>query len=68
MSLYQQLQQRAAQNNPIRGVLIGAGKFGARCLAQVPRTPGVHLMGIADLSIDNARTHLARVGWPVHQS
>jgi len=68
MSLYQQLQQRAAQNNPIRVVLIGAGKFSAMYLAQVPRTPGVHLMGIADLSIDNARTNLARVGWPVHQS
>ena len=68
MSLYQQLQQRAAQNNPIRVVLIGAGKFGAMYLAQVPRTPGVHLMGIADLSIDNARTNLARVGWSAHQS
>ena len=68
MSLYQQLQQRAADNKPIRVALIGAGKFGAMYLAQVPRTPGVHLMGIADLSIDNARANLARVGWPAHQS
>jgi len=68
MSLYQQLQQRAADNKPIRVVLIGAGKFGAMYLAQVPRTPGVHLVGIADLSIDNARANLARVGWPAHQA
>ena len=32
-------------------------------LAQVPRTPGVHLAGIADLSPDSARANLARVGW-----
>ena len=32
-------------------------------LAQVPRTPGVHLVGIADLSPDGARANLARVGW-----
>lgn len=32
-------------------------------LAQIPRTPGVHLVGIADLSPDNARANLARVGW-----
>lgn len=68
MSLYQQLQQRAADNKPIRVALIGAGKFGAMYLAQVPRTPGVHLVGIADLSIDNARANLARVGWPAHQA
>ena len=68
MSLYQQLQQRAAGNKPIRVALIGAGKFGAMYLAQVPRTPGVHLVGIADLSIDNARANLARVGWPAHQA
>jgi predicted homoserine dehydrogenase-like protein len=68
MSLYQQLQQRAADNKPIRVALIGAGKFGAMYLAQVPRTPGVHLVGIADLSIDNARANLARVGWHAHQS
>jgi predicted homoserine dehydrogenase-like protein len=33
-------------------------------LAQVPKTPGIHLVGIADLSPDNARANLQRVGWP----
>ena len=63
MSLYAQLQRRAAQGKPIRVGLIGAGKFGSMYLAQIPRTPGVHLAGIADLSPSNARANLARVGW-----
>ena len=56
MSLHRQLQQRAAKGRPIRVGLIGAGKFGSMYLAQVPRTPGVHLAAIADLSPDNARS------------
>ena len=32
-------------------------------LAQVPKTPGLHLAGIADLSPANAKTNLERVGW-----
>ncbi|MGB6105977.1 MAG: Gfo/Idh/MocA family oxidoreductase [Pusillimonas sp.] len=67
MSLYAQLQERAAQNNPVRVGLIGAGKFGAMYLAQVPRTPGVQLVGIADLSPEAARANLARVGWKPEQ-
>lgn len=63
MSLYTQLQQRAADHKPVRIGLIGAGKFGSMYLAQIPRTPGVHLVGIADLSPDAARANLARVGW-----
>ena len=63
MSLHAKLRQRAAEGKPIRVALIGAGKFGSMYLAQVPRTPGVHLAGIADLSPDNARANLARVGW-----
>jgi predicted homoserine dehydrogenase-like protein len=63
MSLHAQLQRRAAANQPIRIGLIGAGKFGSMYLAQVPRTPGVHLVGIADLAPDAARANLARVGW-----
>ncbi len=68
MSLFLQLQQRERDNKPICVALIGAGKFGAMYLAQVPRTPGVHLAGIADLSVSSAKTNLARVGWPSHQS
>jgi len=63
MSLYAKLQQRAAAGRPIRVALIGAGKFGSMYLAQIPRTPGVHLLGIADLAPEGARANLARVGW-----
>ena len=63
MNLYTKLQQRAADHKPVRIGLIGAGKFGSMYLAQIPRTPGVHLVGIADLSPAAARTNLARVGW-----
>ena len=63
MGLHAKLLQRAAEGRPIRVALIGAGKFGSMYLAQIPRTPGVHLLGIADLSPDAARANLARVGW-----
>ncbi len=63
MSLHQRLQRRAADGKPIRVGLIGAGKFGSMYLAQVPRTPGVHVVGIADLNPDAACRNLARVGW-----
>jgi predicted homoserine dehydrogenase-like protein len=68
MSLHTQLQKRAADSKPIRVALIGAGKFGSMYLAQVPRIPGVHLVGIADLSPDNARRNLARVGWDAQRT
>ncbi len=68
MSLHTKLQQRAAEGRPVRVGLIGAGKFGSMYLAQIPRTPGVHLVGIADLFPDGARANLARVGWKPEQS
>jgi predicted homoserine dehydrogenase-like protein len=63
MNLYRMLRERAAAGKPLRVGLIGAGKFGAMYLAQIPKTPGVHLAGIADLSPANARANLERVGW-----
>ncbi len=67
MNLHRMLQARAAEGRPIRVGLIGAGKFGAMFLAQAIRTPGMHVMGIADLSPDRARESLRRVGWPEEQ-
>ncbi len=63
MNLYARLQQRAAAGQPLRVGMIGAGKFGSMYLSQVPRTPGIHLVGIADLSPDRARAALRNVGW-----
>jgi predicted homoserine dehydrogenase-like protein len=62
VNLYSKLLER--RDNPLRIGLIGAGKFAAMYLAQVPKTPGIRLVGIADLAPDNARANLARVGWP----
>ena len=63
MSLIQQLKVRAAEGKPIRVAVIGAGKFGSMYLSQAPRTPGIHLICVADLSPTRARASLARVGW-----
>ena len=62
MNLHKLLLERETQGKPLRVGLIGAGKFAAMYLAQVPRTPGVHLAAIADLSPENARTNLAPAG------
>jgi predicted homoserine dehydrogenase-like protein len=67
MNLHAKLNERAALGKPLRIGLIGAGKFGTMYLAQVHKTPGVHLVGIADLSPGNARGNLQRVGWKSEQ-
>ncbi|HEV8258221.1 MAG TPA: SAF domain-containing protein [Casimicrobiaceae bacterium] len=67
MNLYAKLSERAAQGKPLRVGLIGAGKFGTMYLAQVPKTPGVHLVGIADLAPSGARINLGRAGWKPEQ-
>ena len=63
MSLIQQLKARASDHKPVRVAIIGAGKFGSMYLSQVPRTPGIHLVAVIDLSPDRAKASLARVGW-----
>ena len=63
MSLYKQLQQRGADQQPIRIGVIGAGKFGTMFLGQAIRLPGVHVVGIADLSVDQAKSNLKLAGW-----
>ncbi len=47
----------------MRAGLIGAGKFGAMFLAQVPSTPGLHVTAIADLDPARARAACRTVGW-----
>jgi predicted homoserine dehydrogenase-like protein len=57
------LQQRAAEQRPLRVLLIGAGKCGSMFLAQARRTPGIHILAVADLAPQRARESLSRVGW-----
>ncbi len=63
MYLYTALARRAADDKPVRVGLIGAGKFGAMFLAQVPSTPGITVAAIADLDPATARKRCAEVGW-----
>ena len=63
MNLYALLRRRAVEGKPLRVALIGAGKFGSMFLSQAHRTPGLHVVTIADLDPGRARTSLARVGW-----
>ncbi|MBR0682563.1 Gfo/Idh/MocA family oxidoreductase [Roseomonas eburnea] len=64
MNLHRLLLKRADQGRPIRIAQIGAGKFGSMFLHQARTTPGMHVLGIADLSIPRARAALARIHWP----
>jgi predicted homoserine dehydrogenase-like protein len=67
MNLHRKLQARAEQHRPVRVGLIGAGKFGTMFLAQARRTPGIHILGIADLNPERAREACRRAHWPAEQ-
>jgi predicted homoserine dehydrogenase-like protein len=63
MGLYQQLQERQERNMPLRVGVVGAGKFGTMFLAQALRIPGVHVVGVADLRVDVAKSNMVYAGW-----
>ncbi len=64
MNLHRLLAERAEQDSPIAIGLIGAGKFATMFLAQARRTPGMHVMAIADRDPGRAYDALAVAGWP----
>jgi predicted homoserine dehydrogenase-like protein len=67
MNLYRKLLKRAEEKSPIRIGLIGAGKFGTMFLAQARLTPGMQILGIADLNVERARQACRATGWPAEQ-
>ena len=67
MSLYSMLLSRQSANNPIRVGVIGAGKFGSMFLSQAIRIPAIHIVGIADLNVEQAKSNLANVHWSEEQ-
>ncbi len=64
MNFHRMLDARAEEGRPIRVGLIGAGKFGSMFMSQARRTPGLHLLAVADLDVAAARRALAATGWP----
>lgn len=67
MNLARGLERRAAEGRPVRVGVIGAGKFGSMFLAQARRTPGLHVVAIADRDVAKVRALLAAGGWPAEQ-
>jgi predicted homoserine dehydrogenase-like protein len=63
VNLYAKLMEREAAGQPVRIGLIGAGKFGTMFLSQVVRTRGMHLVGLADLNVERARSQFKAAGW-----
>ena len=63
MFLQSLISQRIDNNAPVKVALIGAGKFGSMFLSQVPTTPGLEVVIIADLIPDNAKKACKNVGW-----
>lgn len=58
------LQRRAETGSPVRVGVIGAGKFSTMFLAQVRLTPGMQLVGIAEIDTQKARQACLRAGFP----
>lgn len=67
MNLFRLLTQREAEDEPLRVGLIGVGKFGSMYLSQVRKTPGVHLLAVADLNPPRAKESLKRCGFGADQ-
>lgn len=68
MNLYAMLRQRAEENRPVTVGIIGTGKFGAMFLAQARRTPGLHILGLADSAAERAEAAMRETGWPEGQT
>ena len=64
MNLHSLLMKRAEEGALVTVGLIGAGKFATMFLAQVHRTPGIHVTAIAEREPKRAHDALAAAGWP----
>ena len=63
MNLYRMARARAEAGRVVKVGLIGAGKFGAMFLSQVPSMAGVAVSAIAELDPEKARATCRKVGW-----
>ena len=67
MNLHSLLLERDAAGRPVTVGLIGVGKFGTMFLSQARLTRGLHVVAVADLNVERARSQLAVAGWPNEQ-
>ena len=67
MNLSTLLLERETAGRPVTVGLIGAGKFGTMFLAQARLTKGMHVVAVADLNVERARSQLKSAGWPAEQ-
>ena len=63
-TLLGRLDERAAAGRPVGVAVVGGGVFGSLYLAQARRTPGIHVLGVADLAPAVVRERLIAAGWP----
>ena len=68
MNLNKMLLAREAAGRPVTVGVVGAGKFGTMFLAQARTTRGLHVVAVADLNVDRARSQLAMASWPAAQA
>ena len=63
MNYFTLLQQRAQKNDPVKVGIIGAGKFSTMYISQARFTPGIKIVGVADLDPEKARQACMKTGW-----
>jgi predicted homoserine dehydrogenase-like protein len=62
--MFELLRRRSAEERPVRIGIVGAGKFSSMYLAQARITPGIRVVGIADIDPAKAQQACLRTGWP----
>ena len=67
MNLHSLLLEREEAGRPVTVGVIGAGKFGTMFLSQARLTRGMHVVAVADLNVQRARSQFATAGWPAEQ-
>ena len=68
MNLNAMLLKRQAEGRPVTVGVVGAGKFGTMFLAQARTTAGMHVVAVADLNPQRAKSQLRMASWPDEQS
>lgn len=62
------LLKRQAEGRSVTVGVVGAGKFGTMFLAQARTTAGMHVVAVADLNPQRAKSQLRMASWPDDQS